>query len=297
MFVAARVGNSEAMQSIFPLFFVFLFFSSMAMPRTLIEQDWFRTIADVNPISYLIEGIRRLFIGPDRSPGSWRSRSAICAALTAIFLTGAARALGGRLVDERPASRRRARRDRTRSPPRRRTGALPADRRHPGLAQHAQLLHQPGAGRCRRCIFPLFFFAAFAGGLSRVQNVPGFDYPNGYTTFQFGFVLLQASAFGGVFTGFAIARDFESGFSRRVMLATPNRSAIIVGYAIAAMVRAAIIVALLFVVAPGRRHAGQRQPRRAAAADLCSRVTDQPDGACCSPRASRCASARSRPAR
>lgn len=96
--------------------------------------------------------------------------------------------------------------------------------------------------------FPLFFFAAFAGGLSRVQDVPGFDYPNGYTTFQFGFVLVQASAFGGVFAGFSIARDFESGFSRRVLLATPHRSSMIVGYAIAAMARAALVVSLLFAV-------------------------------------------------
>jgi hypothetical protein len=35
------------MQSLFPIFFVFLFFSSMAMPRDLIEQDWFRTVADL----------------------------------------------------------------------------------------------------------------------------------------------------------------------------------------------------------------------------------------------------------
>ena len=40
--------------------------------------------------------------------------------------------------------------------------------------------------------------------------MPGFDYPAGYTTFVYGFVLLQASAFGGIFTGFSIARDFES---------------------------------------------------------------------------------------
>jgi len=45
-------------------------------------------------------------------------------------------------------------------------------------------------------IFPLFFFTAFAGGLSNVGNVPGFDFPSGYTAFQFVFVLLQASAFG-----------------------------------------------------------------------------------------------------
>ena len=50
-------------------------------------------------------------------------------------------------------------------------------------------------------LFPLFFFTAFAGGLSRVDSIPGFDYEAGYTTFVYGFVLLQASAFGGIFTG------------------------------------------------------------------------------------------------
>ena len=98
-------------------------------------------------------------------------------------------------------------------------------------------------------IFPLFFFVAFAGGLSSVGDVPGFDYEPGYTAFQFGFVLLQASAFGGVFTGFAIAADFESGFSRRFMLGAPNRVAIVVGYAMAAMARALFIGTLLFFVA------------------------------------------------
>jgi ABC-2 type transport system permease protein len=98
-------------------------------------------------------------------------------------------------------------------------------------------------------IFPLFFFVAFAGGLSNVSNVPGFDFPSGYTAFQFVFVLLQASAFGGVFTGFSIAADFESGFARRMMLAAPNRLGILAGYAIAALTRAGIVGALLFAVA------------------------------------------------
>jgi ABC-2 type transport system permease protein len=98
-------------------------------------------------------------------------------------------------------------------------------------------------------LFPLFFFTAFAGGLSEVSNVPGFDYPSGYTAFQFVFVLLQSSAFGGVFTGFAMARDFESGFGRRMMLAAPNRSTIIVGYALAALGRAIFIWILLTAIA------------------------------------------------
>jgi ABC-2 type transport system permease protein len=98
-------------------------------------------------------------------------------------------------------------------------------------------------------IFPLFFFVAFAGGLSNVGNVPGFDFPSGYTAFQFVFVLLQASAFGGVFTGFAIASDFESGFASRMMLAAPNRLGLLAGYALAAVSRAAIVGVLLFAVA------------------------------------------------
>lgn len=97
--------------------------------------------------------------------------------------------------------------------------------------------------------FPMFFFVAFAGGLSQVQDVPGFDYPNGYTAFQFVFVLLQSAAFGGVFTGFGVARDFESGFARRLMLASPNRTGILLGYALAAMVRWVITATLLTVVA------------------------------------------------
>jgi ABC-type multidrug transport system permease subunit len=96
-------------------------------------------------------------------------------------------------------------------------------------------------------IFPLFFFVAFAGGLSSVARVPGFDFPSGYTSFQFVFVFLQASAFGGVFTGFGIASDFETGFSRRLMLSAPNRLAILAGYVLAALVRAILTGVLLFI--------------------------------------------------
>jgi ABC-2 type transport system permease protein len=98
-------------------------------------------------------------------------------------------------------------------------------------------------------IFPLFFFVAFAGGLSRVGDVPGFNFPSGYTAFQFVFVLLQSAAFGGVFTGFGIARDFETGFARRLLVAAPNRSGIVVGYAAAAVVRWIVTVAFVTAVA------------------------------------------------
>jgi len=86
-------------------------------------------------------------------------------------------------------------------------------------------------------IFPLFFLVAFAGGLSRIADVPNFNYSAGYTSFQFVFVFLQSAAFGGVFTGFAVARDFDSGFARRLMLSAPRRGGIIAGYALGALGR------------------------------------------------------------
>jgi ABC-2 type transport system permease protein len=97
--------------------------------------------------------------------------------------------------------------------------------------------------------FPLFFFTAFAGGLSQVSRVPGFDYEPGYTAFQFVFVLLQSAAFSGVFTGFGLARDFEGGFAKRLMLAAPNRIGIVLGYALAALCRWLVVAVVLTVVA------------------------------------------------
>ena len=98
-------------------------------------------------------------------------------------------------------------------------------------------------------LFPLFFFTAFAGALSGVEAIPGFDFPSGYAAFQFAFVMLQASAFGGVFTGFSIAADFESGFTRRLMLASPDRRGILAGYAVAAVFRAVVVWVMLISVA------------------------------------------------
>jgi ABC-2 type transport system permease protein len=98
-------------------------------------------------------------------------------------------------------------------------------------------------------MFPLFFFTAFAGGLSRVQSIPGFDYEAGYTTWIYGFVLLQASTFGGVFTGFSVARDFESGFARRLMLGATDRRGIIAGYWLSALTRSLTTITVITIVA------------------------------------------------
>jgi ABC-2 type transport system permease protein len=57
-FIGLRSGSTEAVQGVFPVLFVFVFLSSGSLPRDLIEQDWFRTVATYNPVSYLFEGLR-----------------------------------------------------------------------------------------------------------------------------------------------------------------------------------------------------------------------------------------------
>jgi ABC-2 type transport system permease protein len=96
-FVALRAGNGEAVQGIFPLFFAALFLSSMALPRDLIQNDWFRTVADWNPVSYMLECIRSLMIvGWD---GEALALGFACAGgLALIALAAASSALRTRMV-------------------------------------------------------------------------------------------------------------------------------------------------------------------------------------------------------
>jgi ABC-2 type transport system permease protein len=96
-FVALRAGSGEAVQGFFPLFFVLLFLSSAFFPRNLIAQDWFRTIATYNPVSYMVEGIRSLVItGWDGT--ALAKAFAIALAAIVIALGLATRALRTRLV-------------------------------------------------------------------------------------------------------------------------------------------------------------------------------------------------------
>ncbi len=83
-FLALRSGSGEAVQGLFPVLFVFLFLSSMALPRNLIQIDWFRTVASYNPVSYFIEGIRSLIIT------GWDAEALLLGFGVAVVLTVAA---------------------------------------------------------------------------------------------------------------------------------------------------------------------------------------------------------------
>jgi len=62
LWLALRTGSGEGVQSQLPLLFFLLFISSMNLPRNLIETGWFRDLATINPVSYMIEAIRSLVL-------------------------------------------------------------------------------------------------------------------------------------------------------------------------------------------------------------------------------------------
>jgi ABC-2 type transport system permease protein len=59
--MALRTGSAEAVQGVFPLLFVSMFFSSAFFPRETMKGIY-RTIANYNPLSHLYEGMRDLVI-------------------------------------------------------------------------------------------------------------------------------------------------------------------------------------------------------------------------------------------
>lgn len=120
------------------------------------------------------------------------------------------------------------------------------------LARNLRVLSRNPAIFLPPVLAPLVFYASFAGGLSGVANTPGFNYPLGYTGFQFMFVLCQSAIFNGVINSLGLARDFESGFARRLMLGARSRGGIIAGYLATGFLRgllaATIITALGLVL-------------------------------------------------
>ena len=69
----------------------------MALPRDLIENDWFQTVATYNPVSYMLEGIRSLVIS------GWDAEAialgfACAGGVAAVALLAASSALRTRMV-------------------------------------------------------------------------------------------------------------------------------------------------------------------------------------------------------
>ena len=59
--IGIRTGSQEAVQNTFPLVFIIVFLSSAFFPTELMS-GWYQQVAQVNPLSWVIDGIRYLVI-------------------------------------------------------------------------------------------------------------------------------------------------------------------------------------------------------------------------------------------
>ena len=97
MTLAFRARNASTVQGIFPIVFVILFLSSAFFPRDLLEapSNW---LADVNPLSYIAEGMRDPII-TEISAGPIFAGLGAAAGLAAFFGGLAVLTMRGRLRD------------------------------------------------------------------------------------------------------------------------------------------------------------------------------------------------------
>jgi ABC-2 type transport system permease protein len=80
--IALKTGNPAAVNSSFLLFFPFLFLTSSYVPRDQLS-GWLETVAGLNPVTYLLEGMRTLVLTDE-----WQW-SELGQALIAIGIVGA----------------------------------------------------------------------------------------------------------------------------------------------------------------------------------------------------------------
>jgi len=81
--LAARTGQAEAVQGFFPLVFIGLFLSSCFFPTALMT-GWYRTVAENNPLTWMVDGMRtQVLVGFD-----------LPSALVSIGVAGATVVLG-----------------------------------------------------------------------------------------------------------------------------------------------------------------------------------------------------------
>lgn len=96
-------------------------------------------------------------------------------------------------------------------------------------------------------MMPIFQAIAFSGTFFAIIQIPGFPTDRSINWFlPLGVVM--GSGFAGIGIGFATIRDLEVGFYDRLRLTPAPRTALITGPLLAALVRSAIVTAIVFAV-------------------------------------------------
>ena len=96
-------------------------------------------------------------------------------------------------------------------------------------------------------IMPIFQAIAFSGTFFAIIQIPGFPTDRSINWFL-PLGVIMGSGFAGIGIGFATIRDLEGGFYDRLRLTPAPRMSLVTGPLLAALVRAAIVVTVVFVV-------------------------------------------------
>jgi len=96
-------------------------------------------------------------------------------------------------------------------------------------------------------VMPVFFVVAFSGQYRGITNVPGFGTDN-ILSWYTPMAALMGASFAGLGTAFSTARDLESGFFDRLLLAPVPRIALMGGALLAGMARATMTVIAVIIV-------------------------------------------------
>ena len=91
MAIALRTGSVEAVNGAFPIFFAAVFLSSAFFPPEL-SGGWFETVANVNPITWMIDAVRELVVVGWNTEAAFRAVG-VAAAMLVAFMAVALRSL------------------------------------------------------------------------------------------------------------------------------------------------------------------------------------------------------------
>jgi len=94
--IALKTGNPAAVNSMFLLFFPFLFLTSSYVPRSQLS-GWLDTVAGFNPVTYLLDGLRSLVLGDSWQWGQLGQALAAITVVGVVSMTMCFAALRGRV--------------------------------------------------------------------------------------------------------------------------------------------------------------------------------------------------------
>ena len=234
--MALKTGSSEAVQGSFPLLFIALFFSSAFFPRQTM-QGAYKVIADINPVSHLVEGIRAW--SSTASPhGTSRGAARSHRDRRRLDLVGLAHpplTIGITMTAAPHLQPRQAR-----------GGATLRSARGLALRGLRSIRRLPSAF-FPALAMPIFQTIAFSGTFFAITKIPGFPTDRS-VNWYLPLACCMGSGFAGVGLGFSTVRDIESGFFDRLRMAPSPRSSLIIGPLFTAWIRVLIVVTTTTIV-------------------------------------------------